>query len=60
MYDDALLVTDVDDMVDYIYSLSGMSGLQDIPRETIKEELTKRMVDGILTVPKEYGMFIAR
>lgn len=60
VYDDALLVTDVDDMVDYIYSLSGMSGLQNIPRETIKEELTKRMVDGVLTVPKEYGMFIAR
>lgn len=58
-YKDSLAVTDLDDMVDYIYSLSSMTSLQDVPRQTIKEVLRKYTVDGVLHVPKEYGMFIA-
>lgn len=58
-YVDSLAVTNVDDMVDYIYSLSSMASLSDVPRDTIKEILMQHLNNGILNVPKEYGMFIA-
>lgn len=59
-YEDALEVTSVDDMVDYIYSLSSMSNLTNIERTELKQILENNMVDGILHVPKEYGMFICK
>lgn len=58
-YPDALAVTCMDDLADYVYSLSGMSALQDLPRETLISEFNARTVNGVLHVPKEYGMFIA-
>lgn len=58
-YKDSLAVTNVDDMVDYIYSLSSMTSLSGVPREEIREVLSRNMRDGVLSVPKEYGMFIA-
>lgn len=60
LYEDALLVTDVEDLVDYIFSLTGMTDLRKLPRETVREVLSRHMVDGVLRIPKEYGMFIAR
>lgn len=60
LYEDALLVTDVEDLVDYIFSLSGMTDLRKLPRETVREMLSRHMAGGVLRVPKEYGMFIAR
>ena len=60
LYEDSLAVTNVEDMVDYIYSLSGMSDLRSLPRETVRSVLAAHMTDGVLRVPKEYGMFIAR
>lgn len=58
-YTDSLAVTHVDDMVDYIYSLSSMTSLNNVPRKEIREILLQNMTDGILHVPKEYGMFVA-
>ncbi|MCH5270715.1 MAG: class I SAM-dependent methyltransferase [Lachnospiraceae bacterium] len=58
-YIDALEVTNIDDILDYIYSLSGMTGLHVIKRDVVKEVLKENMADGILRVPKEYGMFIS-
>lgn len=58
-YLDALAVTDLEDMVDYIYSLSSMTALNRVPRDDVKEILSQNMIDGVLTVPKEYGMFVA-
>ena len=60
LYQDSLEVTDVGDMVDYIRSLTGMSELQEIPEEEIRAVLERNMRDGVLRVPKEYGMFIAK
>ncbi len=60
LYEDALAVTDVEDLVDYIFSLTGMSDLRKLPRKTVSSVLASHMVDGVLRVPKEYGMFIAR
>ena len=58
-YPDSLAVTDVEDMVDYIYSLSGMAPMQVLPRDKVRSVLLNNMVDGVLSVPKEYGMFIS-
>ena len=60
LYEDALAVTDVDDMVDYIFSLSGFSALRRLPRKTVRSVLEAHKTHGILQVPKEYGLFIAR
>ena len=57
-YIDLLVVTNVDDMVDYIYSLSSMTSLNNVPKQKIKDILVQHMFNGILNVPKEYGMFI--
>ncbi len=59
IYEDSLAVTDVADLVDYIYSLASMSSLSSQPREAIYEILQSHMVNGVLTVPKEYGIFIS-
>jgi ubiquinone/menaquinone biosynthesis C-methylase UbiE len=59
-YEDALEVTDVEDMIDYIYSLPSFSDIQDLPRDILRSVLKRDMHDGILRVPKDYGMFIAR
>lgn len=58
-YKDSLAVTNIDDMVEYIYSCSGMVSLNGVPKQVIKDILIKNMTGGILNVPKEYGMFIA-
>jgi ubiquinone/menaquinone biosynthesis C-methylase UbiE len=58
-YIDSLAVTCVDDMVDYIYSLSSMNSLRSTAKKEIKQILIQNTVNGVLNVPKEYGMFIA-
>lgn len=58
-YKDSLAVTDMDDMVEYIYSLSSMTSLNRVPKQEIKDILMNHITNGILNVPKEYGMFIA-
>lgn len=59
-YEDSLRVTDLEDMADYIGTLTGMSALHDLPRETVLSVLKANMTGGVLTVPKEYGMFVSR
>ena len=58
-YIDSLAVTNIDDMVDYIYSLSSMTSLNSVPKQEIKDILMKNTTYGVLNVPKEYGMFIS-
>ena len=59
-YEDALHVTDVGDMADYALSLLSMEPLRALPREEVTAALEWRAENGILTVPKEYGVFAAR
>ena len=59
-YEDSLAVTDIDDLVEYIYSLSSMTSLSTVAKEEIHEVLAKHMINGVLQVPKEYGMFCCR
>ena len=58
-YIDSLAVTNMDDMVEYVYSLSSMTSLNRVPKQVIKEILIDNTTNGILNVPKEYGMFIS-
>lgn len=58
--DDALNVTNIDDIVDYLYSLTSMSNLKLENRSAITEALTAHMQNGVLHIPKEYGMFLCR
>ena len=57
-YEDALAVTNPEDLADYMLSLAGMSELRKLPRETLIAVLRENARDGVLHVPKEYGMFI--
>ena len=59
-YDDSLAVTNVDDLVDYLYSLTSMTTLNQVHRDDIHKALAERMEDGVLNVPKEYGMFVCQ
>ncbi len=58
-YVDSLAVTNIDDMVNYIYSLPSMTSLSNVPKHIIKTTLVQNLTNGVLNVPKEYGMFIA-
>ena len=58
-YPDSLAITDIRDLVAYILSLSGMTALRNLPREQLLSVLNRHKdIDGVLHVPKEYGMFI--
>ena len=59
-YEDSLAVTNIDDLIEYIYSLSSMTSLSSVPKDEIREVLGKFVVNGVLNVPKEYGMFCCK
>ena len=58
--EDGLAITNLDDFADYIYSLSGLTNMGNIPREVLLAALESRVENGVLFVPKEYGMFICK
>ena len=59
-YQDSLHVTNIDDLVDYLRSLASLKALNDIPLEKLKAIITEHSVNGVVDLPKEYGMFIAK
>lgn len=58
--EDALDVTDLGDLIAYLRSMQQMSSLADVPDETLLSAFRPRMVDGVLSLPKEYGIFVCR
>ena len=50
--------SNIDDLIEYLYSLSSMTSITGIPKQAKKDILTAHTTNGILNVPKEYGMFI--
>ena len=58
--EDGLAITHIDDFADYIYSLSGLTNIANISRSILLNRLENRSENGILYVPKEYGMFVCR
>lgn len=59
-YEDSLRVTNIEDILDYIYSMSGMLSIAECDRTDVKNVLEKNTVNGVLNIPKENGMFICR
>lgn len=60
IYDDELQVTSIDDLVQYIQSLKGISEIGSLEEEIVRNRLESEFNNGMLIIPKEYGMFIAR
>ena len=60
IYKDSLHITDIDDLVSYLTSLASLKALNDVPVERLKEIIAEYAVNGVVDLPKEYGMFIAR
>lgn len=58
--EDGLAITDTGDFADYIYSLSSLTNMENVPREVLLSALESRVENGILYIPKEYGMFICQ
>lgn len=59
-YPDAFEITDTDDLVDYVLSMTAMANLTRLPRETVYRILEGQKRDGVIRIPKEYGMFVSR
>lgn len=58
-YIDSLEVTNVDDLLAYLYSVIFFQNACRLSREEVREKLIDHMKDGVLVLPKEPGMFIA-
>lgn len=56
--DDGLCITSVDDFIEYVLSLNSLTGLESVTASMLKTVFSAKMKNGILYVPKEYGMFI--
>ncbi len=59
-YEDALEIDKVEDYVEYIYSMASMQGLDRKYYGTLVEYFNSRKENGLLHIPKEYGMFVAK
>ena len=58
--EDGLAVTDVWDFVAYVLSLSALTGISEASTDSLYRAFREKTIDGILYVPKEYGMFICK
>lgn len=58
--EDALDVTDIQDLIAYLRSMAGMTILADVPDAQLYSVFQARMKDGVLSLPKEYGLFVCR
>lgn len=58
-YKDSLEVTNIDDLMDYIYSGITFENSCTLSKTEVKEILLSHMVDGVLKLPKDQGLFIA-
>ncbi len=56
--EDALDVTDLNDLIVYLRSMQGMTILADVTDGQFTSALTPHMLNGTLSLPKEYGLFI--
>ena len=60
VYEDSLHITKIDDLVEYLTSLASLKALSDVPVDKIKEIIAEHATDGVVDLPKEYGMLIAK
>ncbi len=59
LYEDRLEVTETQDLVEYVLSMNGIADFRAVTAEQLYEILERQKTNGIITVPKEYGMFMA-
>lgn len=59
LYEDSLAVTETMDLVEYIHTLPWVEELQTISDSEMFSALECLKKDGVITIPKEYGTFIA-
>ena len=59
-YEDSLVITNIDDLVDYLRSLASFQAISDLPSQRIQSILSRHSCNGTIKLPKEYGMFICR
>ena len=59
-YEDSLRITSIDDLADYLRSLVSLKAISDLPSNRILEILIRHSRNGMIELPKEYGMFICR
>lgn len=59
-YEDALEVTETGDLVDYILSLEGMADFRAVTPEELYRVLDEQKKNGVIRVPKDYGMFVSQ
>jgi len=55
---DALDLTHLPDLIGYLRSMDSMTVLADLPYSQLLAAFYGHMKDGILSLPKEYGLFI--
>lgn len=56
--DDGLAITHIPDFVDYVLSMSSLTGIDNIDARHLLPAFEAKATDGILYVPKDYGMFV--
>lgn len=55
--EDALDITNLNDLIAYLRSMSGMTVLADIPDKRLLDVFSLHTKNGVLSLPKEYGLF---
>lgn len=58
--EDALEITHLPDLIAYLRTMQGMTALADLPDDELLSVFSAHVKDGVLTLPKEYGMFVCR
>lgn len=58
-YADSLEVTDIDDLLEYIYSEVTFPNACKLSREEVRKKLVSHMKNGVLVLPKDPRMFAA-
>lgn len=58
--EDALDVTDLHDLIAYLRSMQQMTALADVPDERLLAAFAPHVKEGVLSLPKEYGLFVCR
>jgi hypothetical protein len=59
-YKDSLEVTNIDDLMEYIYSGITFKNACKMSSDEVRNKLLSCMEDGVLRLPKDPGMFVAR
>jgi len=58
MREDGLEVTDANDLAAYVRSMISFAYVREWPQDELIDRLNQQNVDGVIHIPKEYGLFI--